>query len=59
MILRRAVLGGGLLLPFLGRVARGLGTPLVFLGDRALPPYEFLEGGVARGANSPCHATIS
>ena len=51
MILRRAVLGGGLLLPFLGRVARGLGTPLVFLGDRALPPYEFLEGGVARGAN--------
>lgn len=26
-------------------------TPLVFLGDSALPPYEFLDRGVPRGAN--------
>jgi PAS domain S-box-containing protein len=51
MIRRRAVLQAGLLLPLLGRAARGQGAPLVFLGDRALPPYEFVEAGVARGAN--------
>ena len=26
-------------------------APLVFLGDSALPPYEFLDQGVPRGAN--------
>lgn len=48
---RRALLRAGLALPFLGTGALAQGAPLVFLGDRALPPYEYLEGGVARGAN--------
>lgn len=51
MIRRRAVLQAALALPALGVPARAQGAPLVFLGDRALPPYEFVEGGMARGAN--------
>ncbi len=32
-------------------VAGYANAPLVFLGDRSLPPYEFLEAGKPRGAN--------
>ena len=49
-IRRRALLGAGLAWPFLAR-AGAQAAPLIFLGDRALPPYEFVEGGVPRGAN--------
>jgi polar amino acid transport system substrate-binding protein len=50
---RRALLQAALLLPALGwrGAARAQGAPLVFLGDRDLPPYEFLDGEVPRGAN--------
>ncbi len=53
MTTRRALLQAALLLPALGwrSAARAQGAPLVFLGDRDLPPYEFLEAGVPRGAN--------
>jgi ABC-type amino acid transport substrate-binding protein len=50
---RRALLQAAPLLPALGwrGAARAQGAPLVFLGDRDLPPYEFLDGEVPRGAN--------
>lgn len=40
-----------LLLAASGQALAAAGSPLVFLGDRDLPPYEFLENGKPRGAN--------
>jgi PAS domain S-box-containing protein len=45
------LLCGSLLLGSLASAAVPAAEPLVFLGDRNLPPYEFIENEVPKGAN--------